>query len=195
MDRTAKIERNTRETQIFMELNLDGSGKYEISTGIPFLNHMLELFSKHSLIDLKIQATGDTDVDDHHTAEDLGIVLGSCLEQALQDRKGITRYGSILLPMDETLSQIALDLGGRPYLVYKVNNERRMIKEFDVELIKEFFTALVTQAKMNLHIHQMYGDDVHHAYESVFKGFARAMRIAVAKDPRETGIPSSKGVL
>ncbi len=193
--RKARLERNTRETRITVELDLDGTGRNSISTGIPFLNHMMEIFSRHSLIDLDISAVGDLDVDDHHTVEDLGLVLGSCIDQALGDRHGIRRYGFMLLPMDESLCQVAVDLGGRPFMVFNVNNARRKIKTFDVRLVEEFFRALMTQARMNLHVNHLYGDEVHHAYESVFKAFARAMRIAVEIDPREGGVPSSKGVI
>lgn len=193
--RTAEIERNTRETQIRVKINIDGTGCHSISTGIPFLNHMMEIFARHSLIDLEIKAVGDLDVDDHHTVEDLGLVLGSCIDQALGERKGIRRYGFALLPMDESLCQVALDLGGRPYMVFNVNNERKSIKSFDVRLVEEFFRALMTQARMNLHINHIYGDEVHHVYESVFKAFARSMRMAVEIDPRESGVPSSKGVI
>ena len=193
--RTARIVRNTRETKIELSLNLDGTGKHSVSTGIPFFNHMLEIFSRHSLIDLDLKAAGDLDVDGHHTMEDVGLVLGSCLDQALGDRRGICRYGSMLLPMDEALARVAIDLSGRPYLVYRVIRDRDFIGTFDIRLVEEFFRALMTQAKMNLHIETLYGDECHHIVESVFKGFARAMRQAVALDPRETGIPSSKGVI
>ena len=193
--RKARLERNTRETKIKVELDLDGTGRNSISTGIPFLNHMMEIFSRHSLIDLDISAVGDLDVDDHHTVEDLGLVLGTCIDQALGDRRGIRRYGFMLLPMDESLCQVAVDLGGRPFMVFNVNNARKKIKTFDVRLVEEFFRALMTQARMNLHINHLYGDEVHHAYESVFKAFARAMRMAVEIDPREGGVPSSKGVI
>ena len=193
--RKASLERNTRETKIKVELDLDGTGRNAISTGIPFLNHMMEIFSRHSLIDLDISAVGDLDVDDHHTVEDLGLVLGTCIDQALGDRRGIRRYGFMLLPMDESLCQVAVDLGGRPFMVFNVNNPRKKIKTFDVRLVEEFFRALMTQARMNLHINHLYGDEVHHAYESVFKAFARAMRMAVEIDPREGGVPSSKGVI
>ncbi len=193
--RTATIERNTRETQIRLSLNLDGTGSYSISTGIPFLNHMLELLSRHSLIDLDLQAKGDLDVDDHHTVEDIGIVLGSALDQALGDRKGIRRYGFWLMPMDDALCQIAVDLGGRPFFVYDVPNTRKKIKTFDVILVREFFQALMVQARMNLHIHHLYGEEPHHCYEGIFKGFAHSLRMAVEPDPRDNRIPSSKGVL
>lgn len=193
--RRASQHRKTRETDIAVSLNLDGTGRCAIATGIPFMDHMLELFGRHGLIDLEIQASGDLAVDFHHTVEDLGLVLGTCLDQALADRKGIQRYGWCLLPMDESLSQVAVDLGGRPFLVYTIANRKRRIRDFDVKLIEEFFRAVVVQARMNLHIQHLYGDEVHHAYESVFKGFARAFRQAVARDTRETGIPSSKGTI
>jgi len=193
--RTATLHRKTRETDITVTLNLDGAGVYNIETGIPFLNHMLELFAKHALLDLDIKARGDIDVDYHHTAEDLGLVLGTCLDQALGTRAGIRRYGHFLLPMDEALAQVALDLGGRPFLVYEINHPAKMIRDFDVKLVEEFLRAFVTQAKMNLHARHLYGDEVHHAYESIFKGIARALRMAVEPDPRERGIPSSKGTL
>ncbi len=193
--RQATIVRNTRETQIEISLNLDGTGRHEIATGIPFMNHMLEIFSRHSLIDLTVKATGDTEVDDHHTMEDIGIVLGSCLDKALGDRRGIRRYGSMLLPMDESLTRVAIDISGRPYLVYRVNKDRDFIGTFDVRLVEEFFRSVAMQVKMNLHIENLYGDECHHIVESVFKAFARALREAVEPDPRDAGIPSSKGVI
>lgn len=193
--RTATISRNTRETQIEISLNLDGTGKHSISTGIPFLNHMLEIFSRHSLIDLTIKASGDTDVDDHHSMEDIGIVLGSCIDQALGDRRGIRRYGFMLLPMDEALTRVAIDISGRPYMVYKVNHDRDFIGTFDVRLVEEFFRSVMAQVKMNLHIENIYGDEAHHIVESLFKAFARSMRMAIEPDPRDAGIPSSKGVI
>ncbi len=196
MKRKAVKKRATRETQIDVQMNLDGTGKCDISTGIGFLDHMLELFSRHSLIDLRIRATGDLQVDYHHTVEDLGLVLGDALNEALGNRAGITRYGWCMLPMDDTLSRVALDLGGRPYLVYEIANRKKKILDFDVDLIREFFQAFSTQGRLNLHIAQLYGKDVHHAYESVFKGVARAMRMACSRDERIRGaIPSSKGVL
>ena len=193
--RTATISRNTRETQIEISLNLDGTGKHSISTGIPFLNHMLEIFSRHSLIDLTVKASGDTDVDDHHSMEDIGIVLGSCIDQALGDRRGIRRYGFMLLPMDEALTRVAIDISGRPYMVYKVNHDRDFIGTFDVRLVEEFFRSVMTQVKMNLHIENIYGDEAHHIVESLFKAFARSMRMAIEPDPRDAGIPSSKGAI
>lgn len=194
-NRQATIERETRETGIKVALNLDGSGTTEISCGIAFMDHMLELFGRHSLLDLTITARGDLEVDYHHTVEDIGLALGSALDRALGDRRGIARYGGCLLPMDESLAEIALDLGGRPFLVYRIANRKRKIRDFDVGLIEEFFRAFVVQARMNLHICHRYGGDPHHAYESVFKGVARALRMAVAVESREAGVPSSKGVI
>lgn len=194
-ERKASLKRKTRETDIQIELNLDGTGVSSIKTGIGFFDHMLELFSRHALVDLNVTCDGDLHVDYHHTVEDVGLAIGECLNEALGDRKGITRYGWALLPMDDAFSRVALDLGGRPFLVFDIDHEATAIRDFDLLLFKEFFRALITQARMNLHIAQLYGEDPHHAYESVFKGFARALRIAVAIDPRETGIPSSKGSL
>ncbi len=194
-DRKALIQRKTGETEIRLELDVDGTGSYEIETGIPFFNHMLDLLSKHSLIDLKLCAKGDLDVDYHHTVEDVGLALGNALDQALGDRAGIRRYGSSMLPMDEALSRVAVDLGGRPYLVYSIAMQDRKIRDFDAWLLKHFFESLAQKGRMNLHIEQVYGDDVHHAYESVFKGVARALRDACEKDARVKGIPSSKGTL
>ena len=193
--RTAALARNTRETQISLSVNLDGTGVYSVSTGIPFLNHMLELFSRHSLIDLQVAATGDREVDDHHLVEDLGIVLGDCIDKALGDRSGIRRYGFFLLPMDESLTRVALDISGRPYLVYSIRNDRDFIGQFDIRLVEEFFRAVSSQVRMNLHILNEYGDENHHIVESVFKAFARAMRMAVERDPRDARIPSSKGTI
>lgn len=193
--RTAEITRETRETQISISLNLDGTGARDISTSIPFLDHMLELFARHSLIDLKVRAKGDREVDDHHLVEDLGIVLGDCIDRALGDRRGIRRYGFFILPMDEALTRVALDLSGRPYLVYSIKNDRDFVGQFDIRLVEEFFRSVCNQVKMNLHILNEYGDENHHIVESVFKAFARAMRMAVEHDPRDEGIPSSKGII
>lgn len=193
--RTAEITRKTRETQIFLALNVDGSGTSKIDTGIPFFNHMLELLAKHGLFDLTVKATGDLEVDYHHTVEDVGLVLGEALDKALGDRKGITRYGFSLLPMDEALCQVAIDLGGRPYFVYRINNRKKKIRDFDVFLLKHFFESLAQKARMNLHIDQPYGEDVHHVYEAMFKGTARALYMACARDPRVSGVPSSKGLV
>ena len=194
-NRTATLKRKTRETDIALSLNLDGIGKSTISTGIPFLDHMLELFSKHSLIDLTVKAKGDLPVDYHHTVEDIGLALGTALNDALGDRKGIRRYGFFMLPMDESLCRVALDLGGRPFLNYEVACTKTHIRDFDVKLFDEFFRGFMTQARMNLHIAHLYGDEIHHAYEGIFKALARALRVAVEIDPREKGIPSSKGTL
>ena len=191
--RIASIQRTTRETNIAVKLNLDGTGHGAIDTGLPFLNHMLELLAKHSLIDLTIRAKGDLAVDYHHTVEDLGLALGSALNRALGDRRGIGRYGWCLLPMDETLSQVALDLGGRPFLVLRMACRKKKILDFELALLEEFFRAFVTEARLNLHVQQLYGAEPHHAWESVFKGVARALRLAVARDPRVRGVPSSKG--
>jgi len=195
MKRTATVARTTRETDIRLTLAIDGQGRYTVETGIPFLNHMLELFSKHSLMDLKIAAKGDLAVDYHHTVEDLGLVLGEALDRALADRKGIVRYGAAFVPMDESLSRAVVDLGGRPYLVYDVANRTRKIRDFNLILVREFFQAFVVKARLNLHLVQFYGDEPHHAYEAMFKAVARALRTAVAHDPRERGVPSSKGTL
>jgi imidazoleglycerol-phosphate dehydratase len=193
--RAASLSRQTRETKISVSIDLDGDGTGSIRTGIPFLNHMLELMAKHSLIDIRIAARGDLDVDYHHTVEDVGLALGEALNRALGDRRGISRYGWSLLPMDEALCRVALDLGGRPYLVYALATRRRKIRDFDVGLVEEFFRAFSVQARMNLHIHQIYGQEPHHACESVFKGVARALRMACQRDPRVRGVPSSKGRL
>lgn len=193
--RTSEITRKTRETQIFLALNVDGSGKSDIETGIPFFNHMLELLAKHGLFDLTVKATGDLDVDYHHTVEDVGLVFGEALDKALGDRKGITRYGFSLLPMDEALCQVAIDLGGRPYFVYRINNRKKKIRDFDVFLLKHFFESVAQKGRMNLHIDQPYGEDVHHVYEAMFKGMARALYMACARDPRVSGVPSSKGLV
>ncbi len=193
--RTAELERNTRETQISLSLDLDGSGKGEIDTGIGFFNHMLELLKKHALIDLTVKAKGDLEVDYHHTVEDVGLVLGAALNKALGDRRGITRYGFASIPMDETLCETSVDLGGRPFLVMVSPMKHMMVKDFEVKLIEEFFRAVSVEGRMNIHLRQIYGDETHHACEGFFKSFARALRQAKALDPLETGIPSSKGTI
>ena len=192
--RSAKVARKTRETDITVELDIDGGGLASIRTGIGFMDHMLELLAKHSLIDLSIQAVGDRHVDDHHTVEDVGLALGEALNEALGERKGLARYGWSMVPMDDCLAAAAVDLGGRPYLVFEVNNKRK-IKGFDAGLIEEFFRALCVQARMNLHVAHLYGKDPHHAYESMFKAVAKALGIACARDARVTGVPSSKGTI
>lgn len=194
-NRSATVARKTRETDIKVSVNLDGSGVSKIETDMPFLSHMLELFSKHSLIDLTVVAKGDLEVDYHHTVEDLGLVLGDAIDQALGDRKGIVRYGSAYIPMDDALSRAVVDLGGRPFMVYEVANRTRKIRDFDLLLIREFFQAFVVKARMNLHIAQLYGKEPHHAYEAIFKAVARAMSAACQKDPRVKGVPSSKGAI
>jgi imidazoleglycerol-phosphate dehydratase len=194
--RTATRKRKTRETQIDLTLNLDGTGLSDISTGVGFFDHMLELLTKHSLIDLSVKATGDLQVDDHHTVEDVGIVLGEALNEALGDRRGIKRYGFFLLPMDEAMARVALDLGGRPYLVYDIAHPGTHIKDFDLQLMEEFWRAFSNQSKMNLHIAQLYGRDIHHAQEAVFKGVARALDAAKQLDPRIEGVlPTSKDLI
>ncbi len=195
MARTATRTRKTRETDISVTLNLDGTGVCQVETGIGFLNHMLELFARHALIDLEVKASGDVNVDYHHTVEDVGLVLGSCLNQALGERCGIRRYGFFQLPMDEALCEVALDLGGRPFLSFASAMKHMKVRDFEVKLLEEFFRALTVEGRMNLHLRQIYGDEAHHVCEAMFKGFARALRMAVEADPRETGIPSSKGTI
>ena len=193
--RTANVKRTTRETDISVKVNLDGTGKSSISTGIAFLDHMLEILSRHSLIDMTIIATGDLAVDYHHTVEDLGLTLGDALNKALGDRKGIVRYGSSYITMDEALSRVAIDLGGRPYLVKSMVCRKKKLMELELGLFDDFFQSLTVQARMNLHIDQLKGVEAHHAYESVFKALARALRMASERDVREKGIPSSKGAI
>ncbi len=193
--RKAEIKRETKETEISLELNLDGSGEGEIDTGIGFFNHMLELLKKHALIDLTVKAKGDIDVDYHHTVEDVGLVLGRALDKALGDRKGITRYGFASIPMDEALCETSLDLGGRPFLVMRCAMKHMFVKDFEVKLVEEFFRAVSVEARANIHLSQIYGDEAHHVCEGLFKSFARALRAAVRLDPAEKGVPSSKGVL
>lgn len=192
--RTAKILRNTKETQISLEINLDGKGEYDVQTGIPFFDHMLSLFSKHSLVDLKVKATGDIDVDYHHTVEDTGLALGMAFKKALSDKAGINRYGFFILPMDETLVRTAIDFGGRPFLVYDLGANEGRVRDFNVSLCREFFQAFANEAGANLHIRLEYGDEPHHVAEAAFKSFARAVMAAVEENPRLRGaIPSTKG--
>ncbi|MCL4114561.1 UNVERIFIED_CONTAM: hypothetical protein GTU68_061264 [Idotea baltica] len=195
MSRTASIQRTTAETSIELSLNLDGSGVSNIETGVGFFDHMLTLFSRHSLIDLDVKAVGDLHVDHHHTVEDVGICLGKALLEAVGDKAGITRYGSITLPMEETLITSALDLSGRVIFVYKVKFETEKIGEFDSQLVEEFWNAVAANALMNLHLVLQHGRNSHHIAEAIFKGTARAMRQAVSIDPRQTGVPSTKGSL
>ena len=195
MKRTATIERVTKETRISLTLNLDGSGDAKISTSVPFLDHMLNLFSRHGLFDLEVEASGDIDIDFHHTVEDIGIVLGGAFKQALGDKKGIRRYGQASVPMDETLASVSVDISGRPYLVYHVNLPKVKVGEFDVELVREFFQAFVNHCGLNLHLNVMYGENVHHIIEACFKAFARALDVATQLDPRVEGVMSTKGML
>lgn len=194
--RTAKIERKTKETDIKADINLEGEGRYNIDTSIPFLDHMLSLMSKHGLFDLKVRAKGDIDIDDHHTVEDAGIVLGKALRQALGDMKGIARYGHASVPMDEALAEVRLDISGRPYLVYKVEFPKRSkIKNFDPDLIEDFLQAFVNNGSLTLHVQSHYGRNTHHIIEAIFKALGRALKQAVAIDPRVKGVPSTKKVL
>jgi len=195
MGRKAKISRTTKETRIKVSLDLDGSGRHQISTSIPFLDHMLSLLAAHGLFDLRIEAKGDTAVDFHHTVEDIGICLGSALKQALGGKAGVRRYGSAFVPMDESLASAHVDLSGRPHLVYHVPLRKRKIGEFDTELVKEFFRALVNNAGITLHGQVAYGNNGHHIVESLFKACGRALRQAVSKDEKVRGIPSTKGRL
>ncbi|MFT8390798.1 MAG: imidazoleglycerol-phosphate dehydratase HisB [Sporolactobacillus sp.] len=193
--RTATIARDTFETQIKLELAIDGSGQSEIATGVPFLTHMLTLFSRHGLFDLKVQASGDTDVDDHHTTEDIAICLGRALRQALGDKAGINRYGYALVPMDETLSEVAVDLSDRPYFVFHGTLPAQKVGTFDTELLKEFMDKLAAEARINLHVTVRYGENTHHIIESVFKALGRALDMATLKNPRIQGVLSTKGTL
>lgn len=197
MARKAKVERKTKETNIKASINLDGKGTYKVNTSIPFVDHMLNLMSKHGHLDLIVDAKGDIDVDYHHLIEDLGIVLGSAIKDALGNKEGIRRYGESLTPMDECLAQIAIDLSGRPYLVYNVKLPKggRKIKDIDVSLFEDFFRSVSNTAGMNLHINLSYGRDLHHIFEAIFKGFGRALQSAVKKHPKIKGVPSTKGSL
>lgn len=194
--RQATIERSTSETQVHASVNLDGQGIYDVETGIGFLDHMLEQLSRHSLIDLTVRAKGDLHIDYHHTTEDTGIVIGQAVAKALNDRRGIKRYGSALIPMDETLTRVALDLSNRPYLIWRVNVPRPKLGEMDTELFKEWFQAFAQSAGATLHVENLYGENTHHIVESCFKGLARSMRVAVEQDSRlGQGVPSTKGRL
>jgi imidazoleglycerol-phosphate dehydratase len=194
--RTATIQRKTKETEINVELNLDGTGQYTVSTGIGFLDHMIEQLSRHSLIDIKLTAKGDLHIDQHHTTEDSGIAIGEAFAKALGERKGIVRYGHAYIPMDETLSRVALDLSGRPYFIWKVDFTKPKLGEMDTELFREWFQAFAFAAGATLHIENLYGVNNHHIVESCYKGLARALRIAIDIDPRKSDeIPSTKGTL
>jgi imidazoleglycerol-phosphate dehydratase len=195
MPRTATIDRATRETQIHLELNLDGSGTGSWQTGVGFLDHMLELLARHGALDLKVEAKGDLHVDQHHTVEDVGICLGQAVKQALGDKAGIRRYGHFTLPMEETLCTTAIDLSGRYYLVFNAPFASPKIGDFDTELVEDFFQAFAANALCNLHVLVHYGRNSHHVAEAIFKSTARALRLAIESDPRLTGVPSTKGTL
>ena len=194
--RQATIERSTKETRIKATIDLDGTGAYDVTTGVGFLDHMLEQLSRHSLIDITLKAKGDLHIDFHHTTEDSGIVLGQAVAKALGDKQGITRYASAYLPMDETLTRVAVDVSGRPHLVWKVNFSRPKLGDMDTELFREWFQAFAQNAGITLHVENLYGENNHHIAETCFKGLARALREAVAVDPRQGGrVPSTKGTL
>lgn len=194
-DRWAKVERTTTETSVALEWRLDGTGQHRIATSIPFLDHMLTLFAKHGFFDLTIEAKGDTEIDDHHTIEDVGIVLGEAVAAALGDKAGICRFGWAIIPLDETLAQVAVDLSGRPYLVYNVPLSSRYIKTFDLGLFEDFFQAYANHGGLNLHVNVHYGRNPHHVMEAVFKALAKAMDQATRRDPRLSGVLSTKGSL
>ena len=194
--RKATIKRKTKETDISLDLNLDGSGKYSINTSIPFLDHMLSLMCRHGLFDVKLKAKGDIAIDDHHTVEDIGIVLGKAVRQALGDMRGISRYGQASVPMDEALASVSLDISGRPYLVYRVEFPKKgKIKDFDPDLIEDFFQAFVSNSNVTLHVNVLYGRNIHHMIEAVFKGIGRALRGAVSADKKIKGVLTTKGML
>jgi imidazoleglycerol-phosphate dehydratase len=195
MKRKCEIERKTSETDISLKINIDGEGKYKVNTGVGFFNHMLELFSRHSLIDLKVSCNGDIDVDCHHTVEDVGIALGQAIAKALGDKKSITRYGTFFVPMDETLVMVSLDISGRPYLYYDLDLPAFQIGNYDVEMTEEFFRAVSQNAGLTLHIKLMHGKNTHHIIEAAFKAFGRALNIACGIDERYKGVPSTKGML
>ncbi|MGO9235440.1 MAG: imidazoleglycerol-phosphate dehydratase HisB [Methylocella sp.] len=194
--RTGAVTRKTKETDIVAGVTLDGTGLANIATGIGFFDHMLEQLARHSLIDIEIHAAGDLHIDQHHTVEDTGIALGQAVRHALGDMAGITRFADVLLPMDETLTRVAVDISGRPFLVFRTKIAQAKIGNFDTELVREFFQAFTTHAAMNIHVETLYGENAHHIAESCFKGLARALRAAIALDPRQKGaIPSTKGLL
>ncbi len=193
--RWAAVDRSTSETAIRAELGLDGTGDRRIATPVPFVDHMLDAFARHGLFDLVLEAKGDTHIDDHHTVEDIGMVLGSAFREALGDKAGIRRFGWATVPLDETLAEVVVDLSGRPFLVYNVTLSHREVKGFDLGLFEDFFQALATQGGLNLHVNVRYGRNPHHMIEAVFKAFAKAMDQATRQDDRVVGVPSTKGVL
>ncbi len=193
--RRAKVKRQTGETSINVDLVLDGSGKASIDTGVPFLDHMLDSLSRHSLLDLKVKATGDLHIDAHHTVEDVGLALGQAIDKALGDRAGIVRYGHAEIPLDEALVAVTVDLGGRPFMVYDLKIRQHRVGDFEVDLVNDFMQALMNEARMNLHINKRYGRNAHHLIEATFKALARALGQACARDPRVKGVPSTKGRL
>jgi imidazoleglycerol-phosphate dehydratase len=193
--RRARVERTTKETTITTSVNLDGSGRAELATGVPFLDHMLDQVARHGMLDLVVEAKGDLHIDAHHTVEDIGITLGQGIKQALGDKAGLTRYGHAYVPLDEALSRAVIDLSGRPGLEYHVAFTRAMIGTFDVDLVHEFFQGFVNHGLVTLHLDNLRGDNAHHQAETVFKAFARALRMAVTPDPRMSGVPSTKGTL
>ena len=194
--RTAKVERKTKETDIKLYINLDGKGQYSIDTSIPFFDHMLSLMCKHGVFDIRLKAKGDIDIDYHHTVEDIGIVLGKALKQAIGNMKGISRFGQATVPMDEALASVSLDISGRPYLVYKVEFPKKSkIKNFDPDLIEDFLQAFVSNSSITLHVDSPYGRNTHHIIEAVFKALGRALKNAISIDPRIKGIPTTKGKL
>ena len=196
LKRQATISRKTKETQITATVDLDGSGAFDVKTGIGFLDHMLEQLARHSMIDITLKAAGDLHIDFHHTAEDTGIVLGQAVAEALGDKKGITRYADVHLPMDDTLTRVAIDVSGRPYLVWKVEFSKPKVGEMDTELFREWFQAFAQNARITLHVENLYGENNHHIAETCYKGLARALRRAVEPDPRQAGrVPSTKGTL
>jgi imidazoleglycerol-phosphate dehydratase len=195
MSRKTTVERVTSETRIRLALEVDGRGDAKICTSVPFLDHMLNLFARHGLFDLDLEATGDIDIDYHHTVEDIGIALGTAFREALGDKKGIRRYGNAVIPMDETLASVTVDLSGRPYLVFRMDLPKVKIGDFDVELVREFFAGFSSNCMLNLHINQLYGDNTHHMVEACFKAFARAMDEATRLDSRIEGVMSTKGCL
>ncbi|MFC0187464.1 imidazoleglycerol-phosphate dehydratase HisB [Fictibacillus aquaticus] len=194
-ERNYSIERNTKETQISLSLNIDGTGEASIQTPVPFLNHMLDAVARHGLFDLTVNAAGDTEIDDHHTTEDVGICLGQAIQGALGDKKGIKRYGSAFVPMDETLAQVVIDLSNRPHLEFRAEMPSQKVGTFDTELVHEFFWKLALEARMNLHVILHYGSNTHHIIEAIFKAFTKALDEATQLDPRVKGVPSTKGSL